>query len=313
MTQLVEYKTKALQVWFENNPTLASRGIDEAMWNALCTSVYPGAKPDSVLMAVDYCAARNLDIMMKPVHLVPMNVKNAQTGNYEWRDVPMPGIGMYRIQSSRSNNIAGIDEPEFGETITMEFKSKNGKVTVSFPEWCKVTVHKIVGDRVVSYVGKEYWLENYATEGKDSDAPNAMWKKRPRGQIAKCAEAQALRRGWPEIDQGPTAEEMEGKGYEIEINPAQPMAKLEKPKARTSLKDIAKATTAATQADGAPEFEAHVLSVEAQKQADRLVDCQNWNDLNEWAADSSANFPEGHPDFNELVRLYNERGAQLPA
>ena len=74
MTQLVEYKTKALQVWFENNPALASRGIDEAMWNALCTSVYPGAKPDSVLMAVDYCAARNLDIMLKPVHLVPMNV-----------------------------------------------------------------------------------------------------------------------------------------------------------------------------------------------------------------------------------------------
>lgn len=38
-----------------------------------------------------------------------------------------------------------------------------------------------------------------------------MWKKRPYGQLSKCAEAQALRKAWPEIGQQPTAEEMEGK------------------------------------------------------------------------------------------------------
>lgn len=215
-----EHKANAIQAWNDSNPVLAARGIDESTWNALCSTIYPGAKPDSVLMAIDYCNARNLDIMLKPVHLVPMSVKNAQTGSYEWRDVPMPGIGMYRIQAGRSNNMAGIDEPVYGPMVTQEFKGKNGKVTVTFPEWCKVVVHKIVGDHVVSYVGLEYWIENYATEGKDSDAPNAMWKKRPRAQLAKCAEAQALRKGWPEIDQGATADEMEGKYFgEIEINP----------------------------------------------------------------------------------------------
>lgn len=61
----------------------------------------------------------------------------------------------------------------------------------------------------------EYWLENYATCDKDSDFPNEMWLKRPRGQLAKCVEAQALRKMFPEfVPQQPTYEEMEGKSFD---------------------------------------------------------------------------------------------------
>jgi hypothetical protein len=59
----------------------------------------------------------------------------------------------------------------------------------------------------VAFTAVEYWTENYATAGRDSDAPNAMWKRRPRGQIAKCAEAQALRKAFPELGSQPTADE----------------------------------------------------------------------------------------------------------
>lgn len=227
MSQVAQIKSeatnKAMRAWFDANPAMAMRGIDESTWTALCTSVYPGAKPESVLLAVDYCNARGLDVMLKPVHLVPMSVKNAQNGNYEWRDVPMPGVGLYRIQAERTGNYAGAEAPEMGPDVTKEFQDKNGrKVAITFPEWCKYTVHKIVGGRVVSYTALEYWEENYATDSKDSTAPNSMWKKRPRGQLAKCAEAQALRKGWPEIGQEPTAEEMEGKAFEVarDITPA---------------------------------------------------------------------------------------------
>ncbi len=41
-----------------------------------------------------------------------------------------------------------------------------------------------------------------------------MWLKRPRGQIAKCAAAQALRLAFPEGGAQPTAEEMEGKALD---------------------------------------------------------------------------------------------------
>ncbi len=214
----------ATQQWFQNNPWAASRGLDEPTWNALRNTIYPGCKDESILMAVDYCRARGLDIMLKPVHLVPMQVKDAQTGQKAWRDVPMPGIGMYRIQASRSGDEAGHDEPEFGPTIEQEFDgsdwNKNPvKVKVRYPEWCKYTVYKVIGERIVAYTAKEFWLENYAAQSAKDEAPNAMWKKRPFAQLAKCAEAQALRKGWPEIGQEPTAEEMEGKGYERDMGP----------------------------------------------------------------------------------------------
>jgi len=197
--------------------------IDQHIWSALKNSLYTGARDESIKMVLDYCKAAKLDPMQKPVHIVPMSVKNAQTGRYEYKDVVMPGVGLYRIQAARSNQYAGVSEPEFGEDITCNV----GGVEITYPKWCRVTVKKLVNNTIVEFTAKEYWLENYATK-KDELAPNTMWKKRPYGQIAKCAEAQALRKAFPEIiSQHPTAEEMEGKDIndlEIEVKNITPKA-----------------------------------------------------------------------------------------
>ncbi|GHZ69127.1 phage recombination protein Bet [Vibrio diazotrophicus] len=201
----------------ERHPAVSKRGIDESTWSALKNSVYPGAKEESILMVIDYCRARNFDPLLKPVHIVPMNVKNSQTNNNEWRDVVMPGIGMYRIQADRSGTYAGSTEPEFGPLVSMDFRGEGNQVeTINFPEWCKITVYKVVNGNPVAFSAKEMWLENYATAGRNTQIPNAMWKKRQYAQLAKCTEAQALRKAWPEIGQQATAEEMEGKDLIIE-------------------------------------------------------------------------------------------------
>ena len=191
-----------------------SNEIDQHIWSALKNSLYTGAKDESIKMVLDYCKAAKLDPMQKPVHIVPMSVKNALTGKYEYKDVVMAGVGLYRIQAARSNQYAGVSEPEFGEDVTCNL----GGVEITYPKWCKVTVKKLVNNTIVEFTAKEYWLENYAAK-KDTSTPNTMWQKRPYGQLAKCAEAQALRKAFPEIvSQHPTAEEMEGKHFnELEI------------------------------------------------------------------------------------------------
>lgn len=191
---------------------IAQRGISDEVWSALKNSLFPGAADESVLMAWDYCAARQLDVMLKPVHLVPMFIKDKNNNDKgTMRDVVMPGIGLYRIQADRAGNYAGMSAPTFGPDVTENL----GGTTLTFPEWCEITVSKLIGDRLVSFTAREYWIENYATAGRDTKAPNAMWQKRPRGQLVKCTEAQALRKGWPELGAQPTAEEMEGKEIDI--------------------------------------------------------------------------------------------------
>ena len=184
---------------------------EDRMIDVMRASLYPGAKPDSIRMVMGYCAARNLDPLRKPVHIVPMWVKEPGSDKGAMQDVVMPGIALYRIEAARTGEYAGKSEPIFGPMQTQRL----GGSDVSFPAWCKVTVYRMVNGQRCEFTALEYWLENYATAKRDTDAPNAMWKKRAFGQLAKCAEAQALRMAFPEATGGEaTAEEMEGKVLE---------------------------------------------------------------------------------------------------
>ncbi|MGK9451421.1 phage recombination protein Bet [Acidithiobacillus caldus] len=182
---------------------------EEELISVLENSIYPGASRESIKMAISYCAAGKLDPLQKPVHIVPMWDSKAK----KMRDVILPGIGLYRTQAARSGEYAGVSEPEFGEDVTETI----GGVTVTYPKWCKATVkRRLPSGEIVEFSAKEFWKENYAVKGgqEKSIAPNAMWAKRPYGQLAKCAEAQALRKAFPELGAQPTAEEMQGNAIE---------------------------------------------------------------------------------------------------
>ena len=183
--------------------------MDETeLMQVLQSSLYPGAAMQSVKLVLGYCKAAGLDPMQKPCHIVPMWDKNTKS----MRDVIMPGVGLYRTQAARTGEYAGMSEPEFGPDVV----GSVGGVEITYPKWCKVVVKRQMSNGTLAeFPAIEFWLENYATAGKDSAAPNAMWKKRPYGQITKCAEAQALRKAFPEVGSAPTADEMEGKELDM--------------------------------------------------------------------------------------------------
>ena len=181
---------------------------EEDLIGVLTNSLYPGAASGSIKLVIGYCKAAGLDPMQKPVHIVPMWDNKAK----QMRDVVMPGIGLYRTQAARSGEYAGVTEPEFGDDVTESV----GGAPITYPKWCRVTVRRLLPNgTVVDFTAKELWKENYATKGKDSAAPNAMWLRRPYAQLAKCAEAQALRKAFPEFGAQPTADEMEGRELDM--------------------------------------------------------------------------------------------------
>lgn len=201
---------------------------EQDLMKVLQSSLYPGAAPESIKMVLGYCRAAGLDPILKPVHIVPMYAATEdkdQKGRAikAMRDVIMPGIGLYRIQAARTGQYAGQDAPVFGPMVEATFQVKktewrNGQATdsyvektIAYPEWCSITIYRLIGGFRSAFTAVEFWTENYATAGRDTDAPNEMWSRRVRGQLSKCAEAQALRKAFPEVGQAPTAEEMEGK------------------------------------------------------------------------------------------------------
>lgn len=196
-------------------------GITAQQWRVLTDAIFPSAKSaDSIALALDYCKARGLDPFKRPVHIVPM--WNSSLGKEV--ETVWPGINELQVTAARSGGWAGMDEPKWGPDIVRIFKGRKKEkkgnsekyvdveVEVVFPEWCSITVYRIIGGIRCAFSEPVYWMEAYARASKWSEVPNDMWLKRTRGQLHKCAKAASLRAAFPE-DAGNdyTAEEMEGK------------------------------------------------------------------------------------------------------
>lgn len=92
-------------------------------------------------------------------------------------------IDGYRLIADRSGKYAGGDEAIFSHD------SEGYVIKAVF------TVHKLMNGVRYPFVGVAHWSE-YAPIDKDGN-PEWMWKKMPYTMLAKCAEAQALRRAFP--------------------------------------------------------------------------------------------------------------------
>lgn len=110
-----------------------------------------------------------------------------------------------RRSIAHQNGLAGMKPPEFVESADPQWKGKR-------PAICRVTVFRKMfydGGKSVhlcAYHGEARWDEFVGLK-RNGDV-NAQWRQRPYNQLAKCAEMQALRRGFPEGELGDDGGEM---------------------------------------------------------------------------------------------------------
>ena len=103
------------------------------------------------------------------------------------------GIDGYRSMAARSHkDYGGVDESEY------EYKPDGSLLLARVRVWKKGFEHPTVA--------VAFWDEY---KPKDINAPEAWaWKKMPKGQLGKCAEALALRKAYPDLADIYTDEEM---------------------------------------------------------------------------------------------------------
>lgn len=96
------------------------------------------------------------------------------------------GIDGYRSLAERTGEYLGSDLPEFGPACEC------GKAPAYHPEWASIVVHRLhPSGRIVDQPARSKWHEFVP-----SDA-GFMWAEKPEVMLAKCTEAQALRKAFP--------------------------------------------------------------------------------------------------------------------
>jgi phage recombination protein Bet len=123
--------------------------------------------------------------------------------------VHQTGIDGYRSTAERTSQYRGSDAPVFEACECAEKDSP----TVH-PKIARVTVYRAYPDGIRPQIGEARWheLKPKHTKG-DYGYTDDMWWQMPENQLAKCAEANGLRKAFPRVLGGVyIAEEMEQAG-----------------------------------------------------------------------------------------------------
>src|SRR5579875_93827 len=171
----------------DTTPSLAERmGLSAEQLNLIRNTVARGATDTELEFFLLTAKRAGLDPLSRQIHFIKRNVKNAD-GQWESVATIQTGIDGYRAIAERSGEYDGQDEPKF-------VMSDDGVTPIS----CTVTVYRKGMTRGISATA--YWNEYVQTRWDDKKkafVPVGLWGKMPRNQLAKCAEALALRKAFP--------------------------------------------------------------------------------------------------------------------
>lgn len=170
-----------------------ANGMTREQVELIKASVARGASDLELKLFLYQCQRTGLDPLSRQIHFV----KRGDQGTIQ------TGIDGYRVMAERTRECAGIDDAKF------EYVEGD---PAKYPLLATVTVYRLVQGQKCSFTATARWSEYFPSNEKQQ----FFWKKMPCGQLAKCAEALALRKAFPaELSGVYTHEEMQQAGPEV--------------------------------------------------------------------------------------------------
>lgn len=167
-------------------PQSAAPEVTTDQLDLIRRTIAKDATPDELKLYLYDCARQGVHPLDRLIHFTK------RSGRY----TPITSIDFMRIRAADSGEMAGSDDPAFHDT---EPSDDNFHATV--------TVYRMTQGQKFPYTATARWSEY------KPDANDFMWKKMPHTMLGKCAEALALRKGFPkqlaglyareEMDQAP--------------------------------------------------------------------------------------------------------------
>lgn len=154
----------------------------------------PNSDPAQVGVFSRVCKEKSLSPFSKQIHLTRYNTKDGP------KYTIIVGIDGYRSIASRTGLHAGTDDAKFDLLPDGSFKTAAQLATERrLPVSATVTAWKVVANQRVSFTHTAVFAEFSTGQQK--------WQSMPIQMIAKCAEAFALKKGWPDELSGLHVEE----------------------------------------------------------------------------------------------------------
>jgi len=181
--------------------------FDNSQMELIKRTIAEGATPDELDLFMYQCKRTGLDPLARQIHFQKFKGKNGKPDKVSF----ITTIDGYRLIATRTGTYAGNNEAVFDGRIEIDDRANWEKIAHA-PAKATVTVKRFVNGVICEFSSSAYWQEYYP-----GGARGQMWRKMPHVMLAKCAEAQALRKAFPNDLSGVyTAEEMN------QAQPAQP-------------------------------------------------------------------------------------------
>lgn len=164
-------------------------GWDENQVNILRSQIMPDATDDELRYFLNLAKITGLDPFRKQVFAVKRYDSNKRAEVWAYQT----SIDGFRSLAEKTGLYAGSDAPTFDEGVSLFECTSQGR---QYPSVANVTVWKIVKGVRYPFTGIAAWSE-YAQKTK-AGQPTRFWQTMPFTMLAKCAEAQALRKAFPQ-------------------------------------------------------------------------------------------------------------------